>query len=241
MKTFSILLCWVYFSTLSTFQLTSGNVEQLSTNQSWEMLFDGQDPTKDWISVNGHGFPDHGWKAINGELRLLAGKKGGDIMTKRTYGDFIFEIEFKLEKNANTGIKYFVSPLQTNDGKVQMNGPEFQMIDDQNHESVKGGISPKTETGSLYLLYAPAENKIFKPFGQWNQARIVAKGKRIEHWLNGRKILTYERGSAEFRERVAKTKFAMYTSRYGEAATGHILITDHQDGASFRHIKIKKL
>ena len=239
MKKYGILFCIFHLITCSFAQVSSLN--NPGDNQDWEILFDGKNPARDWTSVKGEGFPKDGWRAINGQLYLLPGQKGGDIMTKRTYGDFILEIEFKLEKNTNTGIKYFVSPLQTKQGTVEMNGPEFQMIDDNNHESVKGGISPKTETGSVYLLYAPNENKIFKPFGQWNKAKIVAKGNHVEHWLNGVMIVSYERGSAEFRELVAQTKFEMYTSPYGEAVTGRILLTDHHDGAIFRNIRIKRL
>ncbi|MVZ66566.1 DUF1080 domain-containing protein [Sphingobacterium sp. DK4209] len=207
----------------------------------WESLFDGNNPSKHWTSVKGGAFPSHGWKAVKGELRLIPGQKAGDIMSKKVYGDFILEIEYKLAKNSNSGVKYLVSPLHTKDGKVEWNGPEYQMIDDENHEAVKGRISPKTETGAAYLLYAPNKNKQLHPYGQWNKARIVVQGKHVEHWLNGKKILSYERGTEEFRALVAGTKFEMYTSRYGEAESGHILLTDHQDASSFRNIRIKRL
>ena len=239
MKKYGILFCMFHIITCSFSQVSSSN--RRPHNQEWELLFDGKNPANHWTSLKGKGFPENGWKAMNGELQLLPGQNGGDIMSKRTYEDFILEIEFKLDKNANTGIKYFVSPLQTKQGTVEWNGPEFQMIDDNNHESVKGGISPKTETGSVYLLYAPNESKVFKPFGQWNKAKIVAKGNIVEHWLNDVMIVRYERGSTAFRALVAKTKFDMYTSQYGEAVTGHILLTDHQDGAAFRNIRIKRL
>lgn len=207
----------------------------------WESLFNGSDPGKHWVSVAGGTLPNAAWKVDQGTLRHEQGQRGGDLISKHVYKDFILELEFKLDKNANSGIKYFVAPLHTKSGKVELNGPEFQMIDDVNHESVKGGISPKTETGSVYLLYAPNDKKVFYGHGKWNKAKVVVRGKQVEHWLNGVKIVSYERGTSSFRALVAGTKFEMYQSGYGEAEYGHILLTDHQDGASFRNIRIKRL
>jgi hypothetical protein len=92
----------------------------------------------------------------------------------------------------------------------------------------------------LYLLYAPKGKVLNKP-GEWNQVRIVAKGKTVEHWLNGKKVLTYERGSEEFRKLVSETKFKDYQTPYGEANSGYILLQDHKDQAYFKNIKIRRL
>src|SRR5699024_7529493 len=115
---------------------------------------------------------------------------------------------------------------------------EYQLIDDFRHEAVKDGKSPETSTGSLYLLYAP-EGKVLNQPGEWNHVRIVSQGKKAEHWLNGKKVVTYERGSEEFRELVSQTKFDEYQN-YGEAPSGHILLQDHYDKAYFKNIKIRR-
>src|SRR5690606_27618700 len=122
------------------------------------------------------------------------------------------------------------SALKNVEGKTELNGPEFQLIDDYKHESVKNNKSPETSTGSLYLLYAPEGKELNGP-GEWNHVKIVAKGKHVTHWLNGKKIVSYERGSAEFKRLVANTKFNQYQTPYGEAAAGHILLQDHNDRA----------
>lgn len=208
--------------------------------EGWELLFDGTDPNIRWRSIRGDQFPTAGWAIENETLVLLPGRKGGDIITREQFSDFELVLEYKLTDSANTGIKYFVSELKNNKGKTTLNGPEFQLIDDYKHETVIDNKSPETSTGSLYLLYAPQGKKL-NGSGKWNQAKIVAKGKQVEHWINGKKVLSYERGSEEFRKLVASTKFEEYVTPYGEADFGYVLLQDHNDKAYFRNIKIKRL
>ncbi|WP_170845601.1 sialate O-acetylesterase [Parapedobacter composti] len=212
--------------------------------QGWEVLFDGNDPNIRWRSINGDQFPEKGWAVEDDMLVILPGRKGKDIITREQFSDFELELEVKLTDSANTGVKYIVAPLRNAKGKTVFNGPEYQLIDDFKHESVKGNRSPETSSGSAYLLYAPNDNKTWKHAGEWNHIRIIVKGKHIEHWLNGKKILAYERGTDGFRKRVAETKFKEYqtsATAYGEATFGHILLQDHGDSAYFRNIKIRRL
>lgn len=220
----------------STFNILSDKEKA----EGWELLFDGKDPNIRWRSIKEDRFPAAGWTIENEALVLLPGRKGGDIITREQFSDFELVLDYKLADSANTGIKYFVSELKNGKGKIELNGPEFQLIDDYKHETVKDNKSPETSTGSLYLLYAPEGKKLNNP-GEWNQAKIVSKGKNVEHWINGKKVLSYERGSEEFRKLVANTKFKEYQAPYGEAASGYILLQDHKDKAYFRNIKIKRL
>lgn len=206
----------------------------------WELLFDGSDPGITWKSISGAQFPDTGWCVENDALVLLPGRHGGDIITRERFSDFELMLDYKLADSANTGIKYFVSELKTAQGEIVLNGPEYQLIDDYKHESVKNNSSPETSTGSVYLLYAPEGKKLNGP-GAWNHVKITAKGNRVTHWINGKQIVSYERGSAAFRGLVADTKFNQYQTPYGEAASGHILLQDHNDKAYFRNIKIRRL
>lgn len=212
--------------------------QQKAKNKGWEWLFDGKSTDK-WRSVNSDRFPSTGWTIENGTL-VMAGKGGGDLVTREQYSDFDLVFDFNLTPSANSGIKYFVGELKnTQTGKTTINGPEYQVIDDYNYPEIKDDPHGKSSTAAVYLLYAP-QNKTLKPAGQWNQARIVAKGKEVSHWLNGVKVASYTRGSADFRERVAKTKFQPWAN-YGEAASGHIMLTDHGDKVYFRNIRIKRL
>lgn len=207
--------------------------------EGWELLFDGRNPSVEWRSTKGNRFPKKGWAVKDRNLVLSSGNRGGDIITRQRFTNFELVLDYKLTDSANTGIKYLVSELRNSDGETVLNGPEFQLIDDFKHETVVGGKSPETSTGSLYLLYAPA-NKVQHKAGEWNQAKIIVKGKDVEHWLNGVKILSYTRGTEEFRSLVKQTKFSDYID-YGEALSGHILLQDHHDPVAFRNIKIRKL
>ncbi|HEY0670433.1 MAG TPA: sialate O-acetylesterase, partial [Sphingobacteriaceae bacterium] len=206
----------------------------------WELLFDGQDANTRWRGINSDKFPEQGWKINNGVLELMPGRKGGDIISREEFSDFELVLEYKLADSANTGIKYLVSPLKDGKGKIQLNGPEFQLIDDFKHESVKDNKSPETSTASVYLLYAPQGKKLKKP-GKWNEIKILSKGNNIEHWINGKKVVSYQRGSDEFRKLVFNTKFQEYQTPYGEAKSGYILIQDHKDQAWFRNIKVRRI
>jgi hypothetical protein len=215
----------------------SAVISNQEKTDDWEVLFDGEN-LDHWRSAKSDSFPSQGWVIEDGALVLNG--KGGDIITREKYGDFELTWEFNLTREANSGIKYFVDSLTHQEtGQVSFNGPEFQIIDDSNHEAIKDDPNGLSSTAALYLLYAP-ENKTLKPAGEWNEARIVAKDGQVEHWHNGTKVLSYQRGSTDFLDRMAETKFKEYPD-YGQAEEGHILITDHQDRVFFRNIRIRRL
>lgn len=207
-------------------------------SEGWEILFDGKSTDK-WRGVNCDSFPSHGWAIEHGAL-FLSGKNVVDIITKEKFSNFELVLDFKLTHSANSGIKYFVTDMTNKEnGKIFKNGPEYQIIDDFNHPEVKNHQNEKSSTASLYLIYAP-KNKKLLPEGEWNQAKIIAKGKYVEHWLNGIKVLSYERGSKDFRQLVSGTKFKDQKD-YGEVSSGHILLTDHHDKVYFKNIRIRRL
>jgi hypothetical protein len=208
-----------------------------SQKNEWEVLFDGNGVEK-WRGKTLAEFPATGWKVENG-LLFLDGK-GGDIVTRDKYSDFELVFEFNLTENANSGIKYFVDKVVNREtGVVMINGPEYQIIDDYNHSGIVNDPHGLSSTASVYLLYAP-ENKKLNPAGEWNSGKIVAQGDKVEHWLNGTKVVEYSRGSQDFLNRKAKTKFKD-DEKYGEFDSGHILLTDHDDKVYFRNIKVRRL
>ena len=113
--------------------------------------------------------------------------------------------------------------------------PEIQVIDN----AYKGGLQPAQMAGANYDLHAPAKDVAMSP-GQWIAMRVVARGNRVEHWLNDVKIVEYEIGSADWERRVQASKFKQYPG-YGRARRGHIGLQDHGDGVAYRNIRIRPL
>ncbi len=208
----------------------------------WRLLFDGT-TTNGWRNAHAESFPDKGWAVRDGELVVLESgggeaAHGGDIVTVDEYGDFELQLDFKLTPGANSGIKYFVTEKVGTPGRGSAIGLEYQLLDDERHPDAKMGIDGNRTVGSLYDLIAAPTDKNLRPVGEWNTARIVSKGRKVEHWLNGTKLIEFERGSDEFRKLVAGSKYKDFES-FGEAASGHILLQDHGNTVHFRNIRIK--
>lgn len=204
----------------------------------WQTLFDGTD-TAAWWGINTQAFPEQGWNIDGGTLvRDPSQGKARDIITLKEYGDFELELEFKMTDGANSGVKYFVvESLSQGGGGL---GLEYQILDDQRHPDAKAGKDGNRTLGSLYdLIPAPADKPV-NPVGQWNTARIVSRGKHVEHWLNGVKILEFTRDDPAFRQIVAGSKFKD-NADFGLAEKGHILLQDHGDKVYFRNIRIREL
>lgn len=209
--------------------------------QGWKLLFDGK-TTDGWRGAYKNKFPDHGWEIKDGILSVLSseGKEstnGGDIVTNEEFSDFELTFEFKITEGANSGVKYYVTEKENNQGSAI--GLEYQILDDVRHPDAKLGRDGDRTLSSLYDLI-PAKNKRPNAIGEWNMGRIVSKGNHVEHWLNGFKVLEYERGSKDFRDLVAISKYKVWEN-FGEAPKGRILLQDHGNNVSFRSIKIRNL
>jgi 3-keto-disaccharide hydrolase len=207
----------------------------------WKLLWDGE-TTEGWRGAKLEGFPEEGWEISNGELTVLdsdgaESRNGGDIVTIDTYSDFELRVDFKITPGANSGIKYFVDTV-LNKKQGSAIGLEYQVLDDALHPDAKLGRSEGIRTmTALYDLIKP-ENRFPNPVGEWNHARIVSKGNHVEHWLNGRRVLEYERNTPEFKQLVQESKYKVWPG-FGEWEEGFILLQDHGNRVSFRNIKIK--
>ena len=210
----------------------------------WQLLFDGKSPAG-WRSARGPAFPTQGWQVTDGTLTVeeAQGKEaanGGDIITDDEYGAFDFSFEFKLTPGANSGMIYFVTLAEKTQGSAI--GLEYQVLDDARHPDAKLGHDGDRALASLYdLIGAVKPPASTRPIGEWNVGRVVVSPTHhVEHYLNGVKVLAYERDSPAFRALVAQSKYHVWP-HFAEAPQGHLLLQDHGNQVAFRSLKLKKL
>lgn len=189
-------------------------------------------PATQWRGYQKDALPD-GWRFDDATKVLTRVAGGGDIVTRAQYGDFEFELEWRVGPRGNSGIFFHATEATA---RIYENATEMQILDNAGHPD---GRNSATSAGANYGLYAPPSD-VTRPVGEWNHARIVAVGDRVEHWLNGVKVVEYTMGSADWTARVAASKFAQWPS-YGLARRGHIGLQDHGDVVSFRLIRVREL
>ena len=197
----------------------------------WTLLFDGKQALG-WRNFKKTTFPAKGWEASEGWLHCL-GKGGGDIVTEAQFDDFELQWEWRLAVNGNSGVKYFITEKRS--GPV---AHEYQLIDDERNDDAKLREGRRVTAG-LYDLLKPS-GAAPRPPGEINQSRLVVKGNRVEHWLNGVKALEYECGSDALKAAVAGSKYKG-TPGFGDKIKGHILLQDHGCDVWFRNLKMREL
>ena len=195
----------------------------------WINLFNGRD-LSGWRRYADDSPITSGWVAADGAIQRTTG--GGDIMTAGAYRDFELEFEWKISSGGNSGVIY---RARTGGANPWQSGPEYQVLDDGGHVN---GRNTLTSAGSVYGLAAPA-NKTLRPLGEWNTARIVARGTHLEHWLNGTKVLEIDTDSQAWLSAAAKIPFARNPGF--SQNEGPICLQDHGSEVWFRNLRIREL
>ncbi len=223
-----------------TVQNDNQSAKANAEGDQWTWLFDGSS-TEMWRDTKSDEFPEHGWVVEDGVLTVLGEtgeQEGGhDIITKDKYGNFELVLDVNLSEGANSGIKYQVTDsFPGHEGKYL--GLEYQLLDNERHPDAKNGRDGNHKMGSLYDMIPPPEDLSIHPPGEWNTVRIIVNGNMVEHWLNGEKVLEFDRKSLAFRELVSLSKYNDLEN-FGELEEGHILLQGHGNDVSFRDIKIR--
>jgi hypothetical protein len=219
----------------------------------WRLLFDGKTP-QGWRGYKDQHFPAHGWKIEDGTLHCEKSNGrpnggGGDLVTTQRFDDFELRWEWKLEAGGNSGLKYFVVARKLGTGSypkmfggddgTALVGLEYQMLDDGAHPDAKNG--PSRTTGALYTLLAPqASEKQLHPPGQWNESRLVVLGTKVEHWLNGHKVVIYNLADPTISAAIAASKYGQVPG-VGQKAPTLLLLQDHGFDVWFRNLKLRPL
>jgi hypothetical protein len=211
-----------------------------SMEGDWINLFDGK--TFNGWSKYGGGEVGAAWKIQDGAIYLDASNKdnwqtgdGGDITTNDEFDDFHFQVEWKIAKNGNSGIIFFVhdSPEYS---YPWMTGPEMQVLDNDGHPDAKIRTH---RSGDLYDLIESSEETV-KPLGEWNLAEIIVKNGNLELHQNGVMVVSTTMWTPEWDEMVANSKFKDMPG-FGKFKKGKIALQDHGDEVWFRNIRIKEL
>jgi hypothetical protein len=222
--------------------VVANSISPTEAKDGWKLLWNGK-TAEGWRGAKISAFPEKGWVIENGLLKVQKSgggesTNGGDIVTVRKYKNFILKAEFKITPGANSGIKYFVNP-DLNRGEGSAIGCEFQILDDEKHPDAKLGVNGNRTVGSLYDLIPATESKKFN-INDFNTATIIVMDNHVEHWLNGIKVVEYERNNQMWNALVAYSKYKNWPD-FGNAAEGHILLQDHGDEVWFKNVKIKEL
>src|SRR5215472_2849155 len=217
---------------------------------AWEPLFDGK-TAAGWRTLSRDAFPSNAWKIEDGCLRSVGTAPRIDLSTAQLFRNFELEFEWKLAAGVNSGVKYLVFGMRPNPatGKLDPDVPkalgfELQLVDDSSDADAK--LAPSHSTGALYLFVAPHDVPSL-PVGQWHRAKVRVDGRRIEHWLDGVRVMEADLESEALRSAMASQKRAdipkphhLDELRADPAKAYPIVLTHHSGDAWYRSLRIRE-
>lgn len=201
------------------------------------VLFDGRrESLRNFVGYRQDEVPK-GW-VIDGDALMLKGKGGQqgaglDLITVQKYEDFELMFDWKISPGGNSGVLYRV---HQSDSAPQASGIEYQVLDDQHPDYAK----PKTWKAASLFGLQHAINARPMPAGEWNSGKVIVNDDRVEHWLNGTRVVQATIGSQNWESRLRKSSFRS-EHEFAKHRLGHICLQDYGHPVWFRNIRIRSL
>lgn len=229
-------LVFLVFVMAIAFLGNAQNLNKLTKKEKkagWELLFNGKN-LDGWKIFQGGEVK--GWKVIDGVLNNsgIGSDHGGDIITVKQFADFELYLEWKIAPKSNSGVFYRVQEGDTK--KIYETAPEYQLLDDKGWPTK---LDDSQYSGANYAMHTPKGAEV-NAIDKWNTTRIVVDGGKVQHFLNGKKVVEYELWTEEWKELKNNCKWKD-KPLYGMSKKGHIGLQDHGGLTQFRNIKIRKL
>ncbi|MFA6945940.1 MAG: DUF1080 domain-containing protein [Pedobacter sp.] len=239
MRYFSLIILTAMLLSGCGSSKSSMNSSSTTGSKGWQKLFDGK-TTSGWHSY-GKSEAGTAWKVVDGAIYLDAkskqnGQGGGDLTTNESFGNFHLRMEWKISKNGNSGIIFYVNEDLTKYKSSYNTGPEMQVLDNDGHAD---GKIHKHRAGDLYDLIASSSEPV-KPVGQWNKVEIISNNGKLDFFMNGKNIVSTTMWDEQWKNMVAGSKFKTMPG-FSIYKSGKISIQDHGDEVWYRNIEIKKL
>ncbi|MGA0557693.1 3-keto-disaccharide hydrolase [Larkinella sp. VNQ87] len=204
----------------------------------WVKLFDGKS-FAGWHTYLKQGQPvSDKWQVEDGAI-ALTGRGGGDLVTDQEFENYELELEWKISEKGNSGIIYRVHEDPKFKATYQT-GPEMQVLDNERHPDAKAGKNGNRTSGSLYDMLPPSDFSAQKVAGEWNKVRLVVNKGKVEHYLNGKKVVEYQTSGPEWEKMVNDSKFKGWEG-FNKFDKGRIALQDHGDKVWYRNIRIREL
>ena len=236
-----------------TAQTQALDSDGIPTGGEWITMFDGK-TLNGWRGYCRQDVPQ-GWVVEDGSITYKGSDNKadtgfGDLIYDKKFKNFVFEIEWKIDKAGNSGIFYTAQEIEGT--PIYYSSPEYQLLDNENMPDAWEGCDGNRQAGAVYDMIMPDPQPV-KPYGNWNKTRIVVYNQRVIHYMNDVKVLEFQFGTPVWRALVDHSKFSKFSTspeKCPEAydlmlqcgkQPGYIGMQDHGYGVCFRNIRIKEL
>ncbi len=225
----------------SKIEMTANTLTEAQKADGWQLLFDGQS-LNGWHKYGGQPVGS-AWKVADGTFYLDTTvkvdwqiKDGGDIVSNEEFENFHLKLEWKIAKDGNSGIMFYVHEDTAKYKWPWETAPEMQVLDNEGHPDAK---IPKHRAGDLYDLISCSKETV-KKYEEWNLAEIKSENGKLDFYLNGENVVSTTLWDDSWKKMVAGSKFVKMPD-FGTYKKGKIALQDHGNTVWYKNVMIKRL